>query len=295
MAPVTETLLPEQPVLSPPTLSSSAVSEATERLLEELAQVQRRESYKLKFNNDYQSDKRLYEMKEMISVINGEMTPKSVARVCQAFGHSALDPELRLNCNTAANCILTDLGSGTGVTLLRMKLNMQPKYCYGIEVVEQRARDSQRMYEMLLDKSNALERDLLRGCTFLHSSFNDTQAHLVLLQTTHFFSFDCRFTDDSLTRMAQWLQENSSWKVLMSFRSLHTWNKCGLTHIKECYLNMNRSVNLSVSDDEFSFHLYVRQSDGSAPVGSKRLRSDTDSAESSKRKTRSKSKALKDR
>lgn len=243
--------------------------ETSAQLLLELKQVTNSEVYKLKYNADYQTDKFLSEMEENVSVINGEMTRASVEKVCQAFNHSVLDPQLRLNPITAANCIVTDLGSGTGVTMLRMKLLMHPKHCYGIEVVEQRAHDSQHMYESLLQKLKPDERHVMSGCTFLHSSFNDAEVRHVLLQTTHFFSFDARFTDDTLQRIAAWLHTNRSWKLLISFQPLQRWRKWGLTEIEECCLDTKRDykVILAHGGDQFSFHLY-RRANARLSVGS---------------------------
>ena len=103
----------------------------------------------------------------------------------------------------------------------------------------------------------------LKGCVYYKCSINDEKVRHVLLQSSHYFAFDARFSDETMIGLAETLQNMKHWKVLVSTRRMKQWNQWGLTGIRQLQFQKgyDNRVSLAVSGGSFRWYCYAMEKD----------------------------------
>lgn len=190
------------------------------------------------------NEEEIAQLQEKISVVNGEVNKKSLAEIIYVLQFQ-LPEEFRIIPGTS--CFL-DAGSGYGLSLCHTICQTKKKTPFlkyaGIEIERGRFNQSclfaKKLNYLNKEKEEKDNNKIVLPLTLLCDSFNNYEKNpelkSILLQSTHWYSFDWVFTQDTHERLAQFLNTYcSTWKVLVSFHSPIYWKKRGLHEKVECF------------------------------------------------------------
>jgi hypothetical protein len=207
-----------------------------------------RKTFKLLWNSMIENDQEIDNLKEKVSVGNGEISMKGIQEILYILaGQTNSNKEAITNlilpqeyCFIPGKSNFVDLGSGYGLTLMHAICYTQGLLSsyVGIEVEQSRLRKSQEFAEALGYAGSAL--------TIIQDSFNSLHNPTVksaMTQGTHFYSFDWVMTEDTRERLASFLCKSAKkkqWKVFVSFWPMRNWKKFGLNDVATCFGKLPR-------------------------------------------------------
>lgn len=122
--------------------------------------------------------------------------------------------------------VFLDAGSGYGKVLFHVKMQVNPRYCIGVECVQPRAHTANNLSIHLHSKQLLPD---IQGIITVHSDIADHQNLRLFQQATHIYSFDVCLAQHTKQKMAEILRFHCpNVKLFVSFTKRREWLSYGL-------------------------------------------------------------------